>query len=212
MQYIIERKYIFYKKPSSKPFVFSFSFFLTFFLSLMLISPNAVAIPSLDNNNLPIKINSDNMTYNMEKNTVEFSGKVVVTRGDFILNSDKMQIFLKRDKDNLESERNTNNSNESIPLTGAVETSKATPIQDTSNIDKINAVGNVTFFYGNQSGSSQSATYLAAKNLLTLIGNPIVKDGENTIQGNTIRYYVNERRSEVIGGQGKRVEAIFVNE
>ncbi len=217
MQYIVERKYIFYRKPRYHSFMLSFTFFFTFFLSIMLVSPQAVAIPNIENSQLPIKVNSDNMSYNMEKSTVSFSGSVVVTRGEFTLNSNEMQIFLKKEQNNENTDNEnlnlqTNNSQENIPLTGKVSTVSSSPIQDTGNIEKIDAIGNVKFFYGNQSGSSEKATYQASKNLLTLTGNPIVKDGENTIQGNIIHYYVNERRSEVIGSKGKRVEAIFTNE
>ena len=35
------------------------------------------------------------------------------------------------------------------------------------------------------------------------------KDGENTVTGETIKYFTEENRSEVMGGSKKRVEAVF---
>ena len=82
---------------------------------------------------------------------------------------------------------------------------------ENNNIERIEAYEDVTFDYGAQSGESDSAVYEAAQGLLTMYGNPVVREGDNVIQGNTIRYYMNEKRSEVLGSDKKRVEAIFSN-
>ncbi len=60
-----------------------------------------------------------------------------------------------------------------------------------------------------RSGSSDKATYTTGDGVLLMEGNPRLTDGENTITGETIRYYTQENRSEVIGGSKKRVEAVF---
>ncbi len=215
MIYLVERKYLFYQ-PRNISFFKSFVFFFMVFLSVMLMSPKAVAIPSIDENDVPIKVNADDMVYDMEKRTVTFTGNVVVTRGDFVLNSTEMKIYLKEDTQNenkkTDEKKSSDNKNSAIPLTGETSNLNTNPMQDENNIERIDANGNVRFKYGTQSGSSKKAVYLADKSLLTLTGNPIVKDGENTIQGETIRYYVNEKRSEVIGSKGNRVEAIFSNQ
>ena len=75
--------------------------------------------------------------------------------------------------------------------------------------DRIIAEKNVRFQNGTQTGSSQKATYFASRNLLVLEGNPILHDGDNSIRGNVIRYYVNENRSVVEGGPKQRVHAVF---
>ena len=68
---------------------------------------------------------------------------------------------------------------------------------------------NVRFQNGTQTGSAQKATYYSAKSLLVLEGNPVLHDGDNSIKGNVIRYYVNENRSVVEGSPRQRVHAVF---
>ncbi len=95
-----------------------------------------------------------------------------------------------------------------MPLTGKVEPSTKTV--DTQNkINKIEAENGVRFKFENQSGHSDSAVYEADKGLLTMIGDPVVQEGKNSIRGETILYYLYERKSEVVGSQKRRVEAIF---
>ena len=60
-----------------------------------------------------------------------------------------------------------------------------------------------------QTGCAQKATYYSAKNLRVLEGNPVLHDGDNSIRGNVIRYFVNENRSVVEGGPKQRVHAVF---
>ncbi len=170
-----------------------------------LFSSSAFALTALDNTDLPIKVNADDMVYSTDNSLVTFKGNVVVTRGEFIMHSKTMKIFLNKEKDTV----TTVPVNKELPLTGAAPNDAPSTVSDTNNIEKIEADGNVNFTYGNQSGSSQRAVYEAKRGLLTMLGNPVVRDGENTIQGETIRYFVNERRSEVVGSKGKRVEAIF---
>ena len=40
-------------------------------------------------------------------------------------------------------------------------------------------------------------------------GNPILRDGQNTVRGDVIKFYIHENRSEVLSGTQRRVEAIF---
>lgn len=157
-------------------------------------------------NDLPIRVSSDDMLYDMDKNTVDFKGNVIAIRGDFILKANIMTIYMLKEEDKSKQESVT--VPQSTPLTGKREEAPTT-VQEDNNIEKITASQGVTFKYGTQSGSSDSAVYQAKTGILTMYGNPIVRDGENQIQGETIRYYMNENRSEVVGTGNKRVEAIF---
>ena len=66
------------------------------------------------------------------------------------------------------------------------------------------------FRYHTQTGRADKATYTVQSGVLLLEGNPSIQDGGNSITGNIIRYYLNEKRSEVDGGPQGRVEAVFV--
>ena len=50
---------------------------------------------------------------------------------------------------------------------------------------------------------------VAERSVLLMEGDPRLTDGENTVTGETIRYFTEENRSEVMGGSKKRVEAVF---
>lgn len=185
-----------------------FLFLLCFVMlaPLTMPAPQAKAAPQLADNGLPVKINADDMEYDIDKNRVIFKGNVHVVRGDFNMTAPKMTIYIKTAKQAEKAEVNINH--DAIPLTGKVTTDKKTV--DTQNkIDKIEAENGVKFKYGTQSGHSQSATYDANKGILTMKGDPVVQDGNNSIRGETILYYLYERKSEVVGSQRRRVEAIF---
>lgn len=196
--------FVLFRKKSS-------AFFLLLFLMTLLCMQYSYALAAprgvnnSSENNLPIKVTSDDMLYDMEKNTVDFKGNVVAVRGDFVLYAPLMTIYML--KDDAKKEEPTALP-QNTPLTGRKP--DTTPsMQDDNNIEKITASHGVHFTYGTQSGSSDSAVYIAKTGVLTMYGDPIVRDGENQIQGETIRYYINENRSEVVGSGQKRVEAIF---
>ena len=79
----------------------------------------------------------------------------------------------------------------------------------TGDLDRIVAEKNVRFRMDTKSGTAQKATWLADKEELVLEGNPVLLDGRNSVTGKRIRYFVRENRSEVEGGTGRRVEAVF---
>ena len=83
---------------------------------------------------------------------------------------------------------------------------------DEEMVDRIVAEKNVRFKNDTQHGTAQKATFYAAKNILVLEGDPVLQDGENSIRGNVIRYFMNENRSVVEGSAKKRVHAVFSNE
>ena len=150
----------------------------------------AAPLPGADDN-LPVDVTADNMVYTADKNTVVFQGKVEAVRGDFKMWSEVLTLYLKS-TGNAGTEKNV-----------------AAPAMEGNDLDRIIAEKNVRFQNGTQTGSSQKATYFASQNLLVLEGNPILHDGDNSIRGNVIRYYVNENRSVVEGGPKQRVHAVF---
>ena len=183
------------------------SFLLTFLFVFVLVFP-AFAAENLSDNGMPVKINADDMEYDIASNTVVFTGKVHVVRGEFFMTAPKMTIYIKSNKTGQAEKAEVNVHHDAIPLTGKVE--KSTKTVDTQNkIDRIDAENGVKFKYGNQSGHSQTAVYEANKGILTMRGNPVVEEGNNSIRGETILYYLYERKSEVVGSQRRRVEAIF---
>lgn len=149
----------------------------------------AAPLPGSDSN-LPVDVTADNMVYSADKNTVVFQGRVEAVRGEFKMWSETLTLYLK----------SKNTGGEAKTTASAMEG---------NDLDRIVAEKNVRFQNGTQTGSAQKATYYSARSLLVLEGNPILHDGDNSIRGNVIRYFVNENRSVVEGGPKQRVHAVF---
>ena len=155
----------------------------------------AAPLPGGDSN-LPVDVTADSMEYSADKNTVVFHGSVEAIRGDFKMWSDKLTLVLKG-KGNKD-EKPTKKSNSMANAAG--------------DLDRVIAEKNVRFQNGLQHGTSDKATFFAQKNILVLEGDPVLHDGDNSIRGNVIRYFLNENRSVIEGSPKKRVHAIFSNE
>lgn len=157
--------------------------------SLMLFFFLACAAPLWAAQDVPVKITSDTMTYTQAGDQVVFKGSVYVIRQDIELWSDVLTVLLEK------KER---------PQNGAPSVA-----DDQGSIKKIIAQGNVRIKADKgRTGTCGKATYEADKDLLTMEDNPMLMEGANKIQGEIIRLFIKENRSEVLGGKG-RVEAIF---
>lgn len=148
----------------------------------------ACAVPLWAAQDIPVKITSDIMTYTQAGDQVVFKGSVYVIRQDIELWSDVLTVLLEK--------KESSNATQSVA-------------GDQGSIKKIIAQGNVRIKADNgRSGTSGKATYEADKDLLTMEDNPVLMEGANKIQGEVIKLFIKENRSEVLGGKG-RVEAIF---
>lgn len=180
----------------------------TFFLSLALTALAApvfaASSPLGGDSKSPIRVTADNMTYEPDKNTVLFSGNVEVQRDDFRMWSAKLTMYMKARKDTKDAKtvKDAKDGQASEAASG-LDAMKA------GDLDRIVAEKNVRFRMDTKSGTAQKATWLADREELVLEGNPVLLDGQNSVTGKRIRYFVRENRSEVEGGTGKRVEAVF---
>ena len=154
-------------------------FFLIFFY----------CFPAWAEDTIPIKITSDNMQYSQKTDQVVFTGKVHVIRHDVQLWTDSLTVF-------LEQHSNATSANQALG-------------DQQNSIKKIIALGNVRIkAEPDRTGTCGKAIYDAKADLLTMEDDPVVMEGQNKIQGEVIKMYIQDNRSEVIGGK-KRVEAIF---
>jgi lipopolysaccharide export system protein LptA len=135
---------------------------------------------------VPTKITSDTLSYSQEGEKVVFTGSVHVVRPDLKLWSNKLTAYLQP------SEK----KGASLAGKGA------------AGIEKIIATGNVRIERDGRTGTCEKATYDMKKSMIQLEGNPVLKEGKNSITGEIIRLYTKTNRSEIIGGK-KRVEAVF---
>ncbi|MEW5773151.1 MAG: LptA/OstA family protein [Thermodesulfobacteriota bacterium] len=151
------------------------------------ILPAQAAEPVADMSKTPTKIESDSMRYDQAAGTVVFEGKVRVQRPDFALWSSSLTVHF-------------------APQAGAK--AEGTPT-DAGRIEKIVARGAVRIERDGKVGACETATYLVQEGLFSMEGDPVLKDGANTVTGKVVKLYFKDNRSEVLGGEGQRVQATF---
>ena len=174
-------------------------YLLALLAALLLSSPVwAAPLPGGDSD-LPVDVTADNMEYSSDNKTVVFHGSVEAVRGEFKMWSDKLTLILKgKDSNGEKSPVAKKSSSKAADAAG--------------DLDRVIAEHNVRFKNGTQQGTAEKATFFAQKNILVLEGDPVLQDGENSIRGSVIRYFMNENRSVVEGSSKKRVHAVFSNE
>jgi lipopolysaccharide export system protein LptA len=77
-------------------------------------------------------------------------------------------------------------------------------------IDRIEAVGNVRFVQEGREARSPRATFYNLDQRIVLSGGATLRQGQNTVQGDTLTIFLRENRSVVTGGKdGGRVQAVI---
>ena len=120
----------------------------------------------------PIIIEADHMESLQEKNNVLFSGNVDASQADVRIQADKLTVFYT-----------------------AVDEGKK------QEVKRLRCEGNVEITKGEWLGTGKTMNYLAKDRKVILSGDAKAWQGTNLITGNTIIYYLDEGRSEVIGGR-----------
>jgi len=136
----------------------------------------------------PIHIESNRMTSTEKSNSVVFTGDVDAKQGDVRIRSDEMTVFYNQ----LESPSNQTKDKKKSPP----QTEKKT----TQQVEKLICVGNVEVTRGGWLGTSKKMLYLSKERQVILTDNAKAWQGQNMVSGEKIIYYLDEGRSEVIGG------------
>jgi len=141
----------------------------------------------------PVRVTSDKMTYSQSGNSVVFLGNVHATQADMALWANKVTAyFTEKKKDPT-----------------AKEPADKEKGDYSDKIERIVAEGDVRMVSGKNEGACAQLTFFVQENLLRMDGNPVLREGLNTVRGDVIKFYVKENRSEVLSGKDRRVEAIF---
>ena len=111
-------------------------------------------------------------------NSVLFTGDVDAKQGDLRIRSDKMTVYY---VESGESE-------------GEKKSSTA------QQVEKLICVGNVEITRDDWLGTADKMTYLSEEQQLILSGNAKAWQDQNMVGGDKIVYYMDEGRSEVVGG------------
>jgi len=137
----------------------------------------------IDPSRMPVKITSDRMTYDESGKVISFVGNVVAEHGQLTLWADNLSAYL---------------------------SSKSGKKFTADSVDRIIAEGNVKAKKGTSEGTCGKLTYFVNDQLLQMEQNPLLQDGPNSLSGEIIKFNVKDNRSEVVGGKGQRVNAIFM--
>jgi lipopolysaccharide export system protein LptA len=166
------------------------SIFLIIFLSFML---PAAGLPEEDSQNEAGKVDAGAMVIksqslevdNMRK-IVVFTGQVDARRDDLIINCQKMLVYYNRQP-----------------------TSRGSGNADVK-IDKIVATGKVKISRPDGGlAMAEKAIYYENDEKVVLTGKPVVKQGNDFVEGSKITLYLREERSVVEGSEDKKVRAVL---
>jgi len=135
---------------------------------------------------IPVRITADKMTYSDEGRSVTFEGQVKIVRGDLTITSRQLSATFVKE-----------------PM-GAEDLAK-----QAERIKEIVATGNVRLDYQGRKGTCGRMVYDVDNGILRMEQQPKLTEGRNVVEGEVIKFYLKDYRSEVLGGKNKRVEAIF---
>lgn len=137
--------------------------------------------------NLPIVIQSNSLEIDNKKRVVLFTGSVEAKREDMLIRCQRMSVYY-QDK----------------------ETEKAAAENKGFKIDRIVAKGEVKIDRPDGgSATADEAVYYENEEKLVLHGNPMVKQGEDYVEGSVITLFLKEDRSVVEGGGNQKVKAFI---
>jgi lipopolysaccharide export system protein LptA len=135
---------------------------------------------SLSSSNEPIVVRSDQLEFDYEANRVIYRGTVNVVQGDLAIDCKELLVNLARAGE-----------------------------QDDLELREVIAIGDVVITQGARRATGGRAVFDQQKRQITLLENPVLRDGPNEVAGERIVVYLDEGRSVVESSPKKRVSAIL---
>lgn len=158
---------------------------------LMLLAPVAV-LHAADNSKrktTPIHIQAARLDSYNEQKKIIFSGDVVAKKAEITIYADQMTVFYRK-----------------------VEDKEGRSGENTEQVEKIFAKGQVKITKGKHIATGNEAVYYEAEQYVILTGNPRVWYGTSMVKGDKITVFLAEDRSIVESQPGRRIEAVVYPE
>jgi len=134
-----------------------------------------------------LRITADKLVGSYDRNYAEFTGSVEAVYGNFIIKSDSLKIYYKRDPGKKEK-----------------------PEASEESIDKIIANGNVKIWADGKKATTQQAVYTTDTMVLVLTGeNSTVASNKNYVSGSKITINRSKNTVKVESSVENRVKALF---
>ena len=159
--------------------------------------PNALQGFS-QNRDKPIKINSATLEVRDKDKVATFAGDVHLVQGDTTLRSKTLVVFYDNDA-------------ESKPATRPAGATQAGP-QQNQQIKRVEAKGNVIVVQKDQIATGESGIFDMQANTVTLTGNVVISQGQNTVKGDTLTVDMTTGVSRIACGKAQekcRVQGLF---
>jgi lipopolysaccharide export system protein LptA len=135
----------------------------------------------------PIVINSTSLEVDNKKMTVTFTGNVEAQMDNFTVYCQKMMVYYEEEPEK-----------------------KGKGQETATKIDKIVATGDVKIVRAEGGvATGKKAVYYQLDEKLVLTGKPVVKQGNNFVEGDRITLFLKEDRSVVESLQDKKVKAVI---
>ena len=150
------------------------------------------------NKDEPIDIVSDRLDAYNEKKLVVFSGNAVATQGDKTIKADRLFLYYKKD-----------------PQPRAPDKTDKTGTQDlgsAGDLDKIEAKGHVTITQAERIVTGNDAVFYQDTQKIIMLGNAVMREGRNVINGDRIVVFLDEDRGVVESAEKGRVKATIYPE
>lgn len=135
---------------------------------------------SLNSSNEPIHVKSDELEFDYQANRVVYRGTVNVVQGDVTIDCKELVVNLARAEG-----------------------------KDDLQLQEVVAIGEVVITQGQRKATGGRAVFDQVKRQVTLLENPMLRDGPNEVAGERIVVFLDENRSVVESSPKKRVSAIL---
>ncbi|MDD3581258.1 MAG: LptA/OstA family protein [Desulfobacca sp.] len=151
----------------------------------------------------PLNITAARLEADHPRQEISFIGQVVARYKDMILYSDVLKIFYQ-----------TKEATSAAKAPAAAEKAQAhdgeSPLDAVGieKISRIEAQGHVRLVQEDKVATGDQAIYYKAEEKVVLLGHPQLWQGENTLKGEIITFYLKDNRAVVDSAPQKRVEAI----
>lgn len=133
-----------------------------------------------------IVVKSDALEVDNRRQIITFSGQVEAQKEDLTINCEKMLVYYKNPPGKKGSE------------------------QTAMSIDRIVATGKVKVSRPDGAvAMAEKAIYYERDQKVVLTGGPVVKQGNDFVQGSKITLYLREKRSVVEGSESEKVRAVL---
>ncbi|MBF0566433.1 MAG: hypothetical protein HQK89_14480 [Nitrospirae bacterium] len=154
----------------------------------------------------PLIITSKTLNADNKKKTAVFTGAVKAVKGETTFFADTMVVYYSNTKkDGRNQKASLKNAPKVSPKDDRQQDREGprSPSDSQTQIDRIEATGNVKLINGKNVITSDRATYFGDEEKVIFTGNPQAQDDKNHITGTKMTYYMKDDRSVV---ENSRVE------